>query len=173
MADAETSAGQGSVIDAKRFRMIELVTLEDLLEHPVWADFQGDRDRTRILSWGVSEACLEDAIERYDYCGRSPLYPVLELENTEDFSNPTIALRIALPGGGFATGYRMGDLAVGVFLGDEEYCLNPKLPSRSRAEFDRLARALGCEPAELGPLRYESVAELGTKGRVQGVFERV
>ena len=112
MADAETSAGQGSVIDAKRFRMIELVTLEDLLEHPVWADFQGDRDRTRILSWGVSEACLEDAIERYDYCGRSPLYPVLELENTEDFSNPTIALRIALPGGGFATGYRMGDLAV-------------------------------------------------------------
>jgi len=159
------------VIDAARFRMIELMSLEDLLDHPVWADFQSDRDRARILSWGVSEAHLEDAIARYDYCGRAPLYPVLDLGSTAEFPNPTIALRVALPDGAFATGYRIGDLAFGVYLGNEEYCLNPQLPSRSRAEFERLARALGCESAELGPLRYESVADLGAQGRVQGVYE--
>ena len=159
------------MIDAAGFRMVEWLTRADLTDHPVWADFHRDVDRSRILSWGVSSESLDAEIERYDYCGRPPLYPVLELESTADVSHLTVALQVQLPGGVLALGYRIGDRVLGIYAGEEEYCLNSELPSRSRAELVRLSDALGCEAAELATLRYESVAELGPGGQSHGVFE--
>jgi len=158
------------VITAAEFRMAEMVGRPELMDHPVWADFQGDRDRERILSWGVAEARLDAELAHYDYCGRSPLYPVIDLACTSDLPSPTVALRVVLPGGATAGGYRIGDRVLGVYLGDDEYCLNPNLPARARAEVERLARALGCAPDALEALRYESSMALGPQGKIHGVF---
>ena len=159
------------MIGPAEFRMIELLTLEDLEAHPVWADFHEGADRTRILSWGVAPHRLNAEIERYHYCGRAPLYPVLDLAAALEVASPSVGLRITFPGGQSLPGYRVGDAAFCVYLGDDEYCLNPSLPARARAELERLAAALGCEPGTLACLHYESVAELGAAGRLNGVVE--
>ena len=109
----------------------------------------------------MTTECLDTEIERYDYCGRAPLYPVLDLASATEVASPSVGLRVSLPDGEILAGYRLGENAFGVYVGDEEYCLNPSLPSRARAELDRLAAALGRETAALASLRYESVIELG------------
>ena len=161
------------MIDAAGFRMVELVKRSDLVDHPVWADFQGDVDRTRILSWDVSVDSLDAQLARYDYCGRPPLYPVLDLMCTAEVAHPTVALHVHLPGGASVLGYLIGDFVLGVYAGEEEYCLNSKLPSRSHVELVRLADALGCEVERLATLHYESVTEVGPGGRWRGVFELI
>ncbi len=153
------------------FRMIELLTRVDLEAHPVWADFNDERDRARILSWGVTTERLDAEIERYDYCGRAPLYPVLDLASTAEVASPSVGLRVSVPDGSILAGYRLGENSFGVYVGDEEYCLNLSLPSRARAELERLAATLGRETAALASLRYESVSELGNRGRIEGVLE--
>jgi hypothetical protein len=159
------------VIEPAEFRMIELLTRADLAAHPVWADFHDAADRARILSWGVAPRRLEAEIERYDYCGRAPLYPVLDLAAALEVASPSVGLRIRLPDGESLPGYRVGDSAYGIYLGDDEFCLNPSLPGRAHAELERLAAALGCVPAALERLEYESVAELGASGRLRGTLE--
>ena len=159
------------MIEPADFRMIELLTHEDLEAHPVWADFYDERDRARVLSWGVPRARLEAEIAHYDYCGRAPLYPVLDLAVALEVASPSIGLRITFPNGTSLPGYRVGDSAFGVYLGGEEYCLNPSLPGRARRELERLAAALGLDASGLTRLRYESVAELGAAGRIEGVLE--
>jgi hypothetical protein len=151
--------------------MIELLTREDLEAHPVWADFHEEPDRARILSWGVAAERLDAEIEHYDYCGRAPLYPVLDLAAALDVACPSIGLRIQLPDGTSLPGYRVGDASFGVYLGDDEFCLNPSLPGRARSELERLAAALGLDSAAVARLTYESVAELGASGRLTGVIE--
>jgi len=158
------------MIDAAGFRMVELITREDLVDHPVWADFGGDEDRDRILTWGVSAGALDDAIAHYDYCGRPPLYPVLDPTSAAQIAHLTLALRVTLPGGAVELGYQVGGLVLGVYRDGEEYCLNPTLPKRLRAERDRLAAAVGCEASALAALPYESVAEWTPAGRLSGVF---
>ena len=159
------------MINAAGFRMVELITREDLVDHPVWADFGGDDDRARILAWGVSADVLDAAIAHYDYCGRPPLYPVLDPTSTAQIAHVTLALRVTLPGGGAELGYQVGGLVLGVYRDGEEYCFNPTLPKRLRAERDRLAAAVGCEAGDLAALPYESVAELTREGRLSGVFQ--
>jgi len=157
------------VIRPSEFRMIELLTREDLEAHPVWADFHEAADRARVLSWGVESSRLDAELERYHYCGRAPLYPVLDLSVAFEVASPSVGMRITVPGVEPLLGYRVGDAALCVYLGDDEYCLNPSLPARARAELERLAGALGCEPGALVRLHYESVAELGATGRLTGV----
>jgi len=157
------------MIEAAGFRMIELLTRADLEAHPVWADFHDERDRARILSWGVTPERLDAEIERYDYCGRAPLYPVVDLSSAAEVASPTVALRVFLPDGSVLPGYRLGENAFGIFVGDEEYCLNPSLPGRSRGVLARLAEVLGLEAAALGSLRYESVTEPNDRGCMEAV----
>ena len=159
------------MIGPAEFRMIELLTRADLEAHPLWADFHDERDRARILSWGVATERLDAEIERYDYCGHAPLYPVLDLVSAAEVASLTVGLRISLPDGSVLPGYRLGENAFGVYVGDEEYCLNPSLPGRARAELERLAAALSREPSALVSLRYESVSELGDQARIEGVLE--
>lgn len=160
------------MIDAASFRMIELLTRDDLEAHPVWADFHDERDRARILSWGVTPERLDAEIERYDYCGRAPLYPVVDLAAVRDVASPSIALRVLLPDGSVLPGYRLGANAFGIYVGDEEYCLNPSLPSRAREVVERLAAILGMEAASFGALRYESVVDPGDRGSLGVVLGR-
>ena len=154
------------MISAAGFRMIELLSPADLEAHPVWADFHEERDRARILSWGVDPERLAAEIERYDYCGRAPLYPVLDLTAASDVASPSLALRVTLPDGRVLPGYRVAEVAYGVYVGDEEFCLNPSLPARARRELDRLAAALGLDG--LPSLEWETVAELDAGGRLVG-----
>jgi len=156
------------MIDAAQFRMIELLSQADLEAHPVWADFHDERDRARVLSWGVTSAQLDREIERYDYCGRAPLYPVLDLSIAFEVASPSIALSFTLPGGTALPGYCVGETSFGVYHGEAEFCLNPSLPARARAELERLATALGREPSQLVPLAYVPAAEIGNPERATG-----
>lgn len=159
------------MIDAGSFRMVELLTRTDLEAHPVWADFHQERDRTRILSWGVSAESLAAEVERYDYCGRAPLYPVLDLAAVDELASPSIGLRISLRDGRTLLGYRLGEHAFGIYVGGDEYCLNPSLPSRARSELARLAAALDCDVALLSSLRYEPLAEECSEVAPPGAIE--
>jgi hypothetical protein len=159
------------------FRMVELLTRTDLAAHPVWADFHEERDRTRILSWGVTGERLDAEIERYDYCGRSPLYPVLELEGADELANPSIALVVTTRSGLELQGYRLGTHAFGVFVGDTEFCLNPSLPGRARGELEKLSAELGSPLSDVDPLRYtvspawEEKLEAAGLGPLSGTLE--
>ena len=159
------------MIDAAGFRMIELLSQRDLEAHPIWADFHDERDRARILSWGVAEARLESEIERYDYCGRAPLFPVLDLAAVGEVASPSVALRFELPDGRSLPGYCVGDAAFGVYSGGDEFCLNPSLPARARAELERLAAALGVEGSPPGPIRYAPTARFEGDERWTGVLD--
>ena len=159
------------MIDARDFRMVELLTHADLEAHPLWADFHEERDRTRILGWGVAVERLDREIERYDYCGRSPLYPVIDLAAADDVASPSVALEFVLPDGRTLPGYVVAQQAFGLFVGDEEYCINPSLPSRATQELARLAEALSLDAADLAALAYASPFELGARGRIEGVLQ--
>ena len=171
MADAKEAEGSGRVIEAAEFRMTELVTRRDLASHPVWADFHGDPDRERILSWGVTPSQLESELDRYGYCGRSPLYPVIDLNCARDLPSVTVELEVALPSGVTAAGYWIRGGVLGVYLNGDEYCFNASLPARMRAEAWRLGRAIGCTGEDLAVIRYESSVALGPEGRIHGAFE--
>jgi hypothetical protein len=173
VADAACSAqwcSEAFVIDPAAFRMVELLTREDLEAHPVWADFHEDRDRDRVLAWGVAPERLEAELRRYDYCGRAPLYPVLVLAEASELASPTIAVRVTLADGRTLQGYRVGDAALGVYVGDDEVCLNPSLPGRARAERDRLAALLGLDPAAVASLVWETVVAVDGSGRRSGAL---
>lgn len=175
MGDAPGAAG--AMIEPAEFRMVELLTRVDLAAHAVWADFHEERDRTRILSWGVTSERLDAEIERYDYCGRSPLYPVLELDSADALANPSIALVFKTNSGLELPGYRLGTHAFGVFVGDSEFCLNPSLPARARRELEKLSAKLDSPLRDVDPLQYavppaweEKLAAAGL-GPVSGILE--
>jgi len=161
------------VIDARSFRMVELLGEADLAAHPLWADFRAEIDRALILAWGVERARLDREIERLDYCGRAPLFPVLEPGAAAALSNPTVALRIAARDGTRWLGYRVGRDALGVFAGGREHCINPRVPALARRELEKLAAATraGMRAADLLPLRHERVEAL--RGLDLSELERV
>ncbi|MEE3332131.1 MAG: hypothetical protein VX246_14795 [Myxococcota bacterium] len=142
------------MIRATEFRMVELMTSADFAEHSVWADFHEERDRTRILSWGVTGDRLDAEIERYDYCGRSPLYPVLDVASTDELANPSVALVFTTRSALELPGYRLGQLAFGVYAGDREFCLNPSLPGRARVELAKLAKEIDKPLSDVETLCY-------------------
>jgi hypothetical protein len=142
------------MMDPLDFRMVELLTRADLAAHPVWADFHEERDRTRLLEWGVTNERLDEEIARYDYCGRSPLYPVLALKGAGELANPSVALCFTTKAGLELPGYRLGKQAFGVFVGDSEFCLNPSLPSRALRELEKLAAALTVAVTDVDPISY-------------------
>ena len=148
------------MIGAADFRMVEVIAEADLRAHPLWADFRESTDRERILGWGVAPERLAAEIVRYDYCGRPPLFPVLELADAARLANPTVALRIEPREGEARVGYRVGRDAIGVFAGGVEACLNPQLPRLARRELERLAAALGTTVERLLPLRHARADDL-------------
>ena len=162
------------MITPERFRMVEILSADDIREHPVWADFHDGADRTRVLDWGVEPEALDRELHRYDYCGRSPLYPVLEPEDAaaaRGLVNPSVAVRFELPGGAELSGYRVGDSSFVVFAGGDEFCLNPALPSRWRAAAEGLASALGLAVPDLFPIGFVECAGLGSALRRHGRIE--
>jgi len=130
------------VIDAKAFRMVEVLSEADLAAHPVWADFRESKDRDRVLAWQVAIARLDEEITRYDYCGRCPIFPVLEAESLAGLSNPIVALKVETAAGHSLRGYRIGAAGYGIFSGAREFCINESLPARARAELEKLATQL-------------------------------
>ena len=162
------------MITKAQFRMVEILQRSDIEEHPVWADFHGGADRRRVLGWGIDEGTLDGELHKYDYCGRSPLYPVLDADTTafpEDLVNPSIGLRLELDDDLHLDGYRVGVNAFVVFAGDDEFCFNTSLPARWEAEAERLAAVLHWSADDLFPLAFEERARFGAPSAARGTIE--
>ena len=139
------------------FRMVEVLSRADIDDHPMWADFIDGTDRARVLGWGVAADDLDRELRKYDYCGRNPLYPVLDVADADSSGtlvNSSVALRFELENGRQLSGYRVGTASFVLFVEEREFCLNPSLPGRCRAEAARLAETLGLQPGSLLPLRF-------------------
>lgn len=154
---------------AEAFAMRETLRREDLDRHPVWAPFRaGDRDW--ILGWGVRPERLDDELERYDYCGPEPLFPVLDLEKIPDREDLVVAARVTLADRSELPGYRLAPHVVGVFAQGREWVFNRSLPARACSQAAALARALGTSPEGVLPLRYRCRVSAPEGTAIEGVF---
>jgi hypothetical protein len=141
------------MIDADSFQMTDRVTQEWTERHPVWRQYGEHQDRAEIVSWGVSEAVLDREIERLEFCGTQPFFPVLALDSLPASGHLIIAANFVTPSGSEVPGYLLRPHAFGLFVAGNEFTFNLHLTSASAATAERLAAALA-ESADVFPLRY-------------------
>lgn len=142
------------MITPDSFEMIETVSREALEKHPVWAHFESPEDREIILSWGVTPERLDGEIRRYEFCGPSALYPVLELDPLPSQRHLIVGVTFESSDEIRCAGYLFEPHAFGIFVGDEEFCLNRNLAQLSEQNAARLASALDTRLDRLFPLQY-------------------
>ena len=142
------------MITPDSFEMIENISREALEKHPVWAHFESTEDREIILGWGVTPESVDGEISRYEFCGPSALYPVLELDPLPSLRHLVIGVTFETRQGTRCAGYLFEPHAFGIFVGDEEFCLNRNLAQLSERIAARLASALDTRADRLFPLQY-------------------
>jgi len=160
------------MIDPDSFEMIERVSRQALERHPAWAPFESADDRERILDWGVDAKHLDDEIARFEFCGPSALYPVLQLDPLPPLRHLIIAVDYESDAGVRCSGYWFEPNAHGLFVGDREFCLNRSLAELSGRVATRFAAALDTTVAELFPLRYRSSFATSGDAQTRGSLER-
>jgi len=166
-ADSENLA----MITPDSFEMIESASRTALEKHPVWAHFESQEDRRIILDWGVAPERVDGEIERYAYCGPPPLYPVLELDPLPSRPHLVIGTTFESNLGTRCNGYLLEPHAYGIFVGDDEFCLNRNLARLSKQTAERLATALGTRVELLFPLRYQSGIRNHHGNTIEGTLE--
>jgi len=144
------------MITPDSFEMIEIASRAALEQHPVWAHFESPKDRQIILDWGVAPERVDSEITRYEGCGSPPLYPVFELDPLPSRRHLVVGATFESGLGIRCGGYVLEPHAYGIFVGDDEFCLNHNLAQSSKQTAERLATALGTCAELLFPLRYES-----------------
>ena len=141
------------------FELIERVSPEAFLRHPIWAHYEAEVDRSRLLDEGVPARVLDSAEERFLQCGLVPLYPVLEPGPPDSPSDRLgqldllVASQFVSASGQTLQGYLLDPLAFGVFHEDKEFSFNRSLPDFSAREAGRLAESLGITTDTLFPLQ--------------------
>lgn len=151
------------------FEMREMLEREDLEAHPLWAPFR-DEDRSVILAWGIPEARIDAELQRYDYCGLEPLFPVLDTARVPDRPDFIVAARVTLRDGRELPGYRLAPWVVGVFADDREWVFNAGLSGRSKAVASSLADVLRMPFDRIFPLHFRTLVP-GADGRpLEGAF---
>jgi hypothetical protein len=160
------------MITADSFEMVDGVTREWLERHPVWCPYDEQEDRPLILAWGVTEARLAEQIERLEYCGTQPLFPVLAIERLPEAGRVLIAADFVTASGRSLPGYVMRPHAFGLFAGDREFCFNHHLISASDRACEKLAAQLGEQPRDIFPLRYDTNVKDGGGKTLAGEIER-
>ena len=160
------------MIDSASFAMVDTLTRQDAERHPVWSHYDEPDHRSLILGWGVSPATLDAEIERFEYCGTRPLYPVLELDPLPRLEHLIIVARFVAASGSSLMGYLLEPHAFGLFVGDREFCFNRHLVSAARIAERKLSLALG-EPAEgLFPMVYSTGLRAHDGRLVEGRLQR-
>jgi hypothetical protein len=159
------------MITPDSFKMIESVSRAALEKHPVWAHFESPQDRQIILDWGVASETVDGEIKRYEYCGPPPLYPVLELDPLPSLPHLVVGVTFESSLETRCSGYLLEPHAYGVFVGDEEFCLNRNLPQPAKEVAERLADALGTSAELLFPLHYASKIRNQQGIAIQGAIE--
>jgi hypothetical protein len=145
-----------TMIDSASFAMVDTLTRRDAERHPVWSHYDETAHRDLILSWGVSPTQLDAEIERFEYCGTQPLYPVLVLDPLPRLEHPIMVARFVAASGSKLMGYLLEPHAFGLFVGDREFCFNRRLVSAAIIAERKLSLALG-EPADgLFPMDYST-----------------
>ncbi len=132
------------------FELIERVSEEAFARHPIWAHYEPEVDRERLLTEGISADLLDAAEERFLACGLVPLYPAKETH-----SDLVMAAHFDTASGLTLQGYLIEPLAFGIFHEGKEYSFNRSLMDFSAREAQRLAEALGSEVGDLFPLRAQ------------------
>lgn len=161
------------MISSDSFEMTESVSRAALERHPAWAHFESPDDRETILGWGVAPEIVDRELERYEFCGPQPLYPVLKLDPLPPLAHLIVAVTFESQSGIRCAGYLLEPHAFGLFVGDREFCLNRSLASLSQRVASELAAALDTRPDLLFPLRYESELESHDGSAIRGTLERL
>ncbi len=155
----------------EKFEMRDVVGREALEEHPVWAPFKGDEDREMILGWGVTAERLDSEIDRFEYCGTDPMFPVLEFESLPKIGGMVIAATFEVGSGRKLCGYLIGTNAFGVFAEQREFSFNRNLPEAGAFSARRLGEALEMESRDLFPIRYRTGFRSADGREIEGTLE--
>jgi len=156
---------------AEKFEMRDVVDREALEEHPVWAPFKGDEDREMILGWGVATERLDREVDRFEYCGTDPMFPVLQCDPLPRIGGMVLAVTFETASGKKVGGYLIGTSAFGIFAEDREFTFNRNLHEAGAFAARRLGEALGLGARELFPLRYFTGLRKSDGREVEGTFE--
>ncbi|MBW2242260.1 MAG: hypothetical protein JRH01_09755 [Deltaproteobacteria bacterium] len=154
------------------FELIESVSADALVSHPVWSHWAPEVDRERVLAWGVAEEELDRQIELFESCGPVPLYPVLDLADLGDRKDLVVATRFEAADGARLWGYLLEPHAFGIFHLGEEYSFNRNLPAFSEREAERLAAALGTSADMIFPLFFHVDDEIPVTAGNEGEITR-
>ncbi len=155
----------------EKFRMRDVVDREALEKHPVWAPFKGDEDREMILGWGVTAEGLDEEIDRFQYCGTDPMFPVLEFDLLPKIGGMVIAATFEVKNDRKLFGYLVGMSAFGIFSEEREFSFNRSLPEAGASSARRLAEALEMERRDLFPIRYRTGFRTADGRENKGIFE--
>ena len=159
------------MITPDSFEMTESISRTALEKHPVWAHFESPQDRLTILDWGVAPAIVDREISHFEGCGPTPLYPVLELDPLPAQPHLVVGVTFESSLEIRCAGYLIEPHAFGIFVGDDEFCLNRNLVQRSEQTALRLAAALGTRVDLLFPLRYACEIRNHHGATIQGTLE--
>ena len=154
----------------EKFEMRDVVGREALEEHPVWVPFKGDDDREMILAWGITTERLDAEIDRFEYCGTDPMFPVLEFESLPKIGGMVVAATFEAKSGRKLKGYLIGTSAFGIFTDEREFSFNRSLPEAGAYSARRLGMALEMESEDLFPLRYRTAFKDADGGEIEGTF---
>ena len=142
--------------------------------HPIWSEHYDFDEREEIVAWGVDPQWLASELERVDTGDDHCAYPILRPYPLPERMRLYMRAGITTKDGRTFVGYVMNEDAyvLSIFANDDEFCFsrNRMLGDMNDEELQRMAATLGCSPASLFPVKYETDFLDSDDKAIAGVF---